>query len=143
MAPAALRNEAQTGFKSAAAYDSGRPTYAPDVVEKLLQNLGLAGVNNAKILDLAAGTGKFTEALSARPEQYEIVCVEPHDDMREQLSRKALSNVKVLNGTAENMGEVEDGTFDGVVAAQVSPEAMLEEALLKTCLGSLSTGTSH
>ncbi|KPI39634.1 putative methyltransferase-like protein [Cyphellophora attinorum] len=113
-----LHNEAQTGFKSAEAYDTGRPSYAPEVVDSLLKHLEVEGVKNAKILDLAAGTGKFTEALAARSEEYEIVAVEPHDDMRAQLSKKSLKNVTVLKGNAENMEGVSDATFDAVIAAQ-------------------------
>lgn len=69
--------------------------------------------------EVPTGTGKFTEALSARPEQYEIVAVEPHDDMRQQLSNKQLPRVTVVNGTAEKMPAAEDGAFAAAVAAQV------------------------
>lgn len=119
MASSFLRNEAQSGFAAAAAYDAGRPAYSPEVVDQLLERLSLKGVQHAKVLDLAAGTGKFTEALCSRPEQFNIVAIEPHNDMREQLSRKALDRVTVLNGSAEHMDGVEDGPFDGVIAAQV------------------------
>jgi SAM-dependent methyltransferase len=136
-----LHDEAQTGFKSAAAYDTGRPSYAPEVVESLLKHLDVAGVKHAKILDLAAGTGKFTEALAARPEEYEIVAVEPHDDMRAQLSQKALKNVAVLKGNAENMEGVNDKTFDAVIVAQVSPhDQPLLPIIVDDCCNRLSIG---
>lgn len=118
--PGAMRNEAQVGFKAAAAYDAGRPSYSPEVVERLLKHVGVSGIRQPKILDLAAGTGKFTEALVARQEEYEIVALEPHDDMRAQLEQKNLKNVTVIKGTAEHMDGVADGQFDAVIAAQVT-----------------------
>jgi ubiquinone/menaquinone biosynthesis C-methylase UbiE len=120
MASSNIRPEALTGFAAAAAYDAGRPSYSSEAVEQLLQKLEVSGVEGAKILDLAAGTGKFTELLSARPEGFAITAVEPHDDMRQQLAAKNLRGVKVLKGTAENMQDIADGSFAAVVAAQAS-----------------------
>lgn len=112
--------EAQTGFASAAAYDAYRPTYPPKALSELLTHLDVAGVKGAKVMDLAAGTGKFTELLSARDEEYDIVAVEPHQGMREQLEKKNLKGVRVLDGTAESMSGVEDEEVAAVVASQVS-----------------------
>jgi ubiquinone/menaquinone biosynthesis C-methylase UbiE len=112
--------EAQTGFASAAAYDVFRPTYPPKALSELLIHLDVAGVKGAKVMDLAAGTGKFTELLSARDEEYDILAVEPHEGMREQLGKKNLRGVRVLDGTAERMGGVEDEEVTAVVASQVS-----------------------
>ena len=119
MSNSGIRQEAQTGFAAAAAYDAGRPTYLSETVDLLLQKLGVVGVQRAKILEIAAGTGKFTEVLSARPEQFEIVAVEPHDEMKQQLSNKQLHGVTVVKGTAENLQGIEDGSFAAVIAAQV------------------------
>lgn len=83
----------------------------------------MAGVQNARIIDLACGTGKFTELLAARPENYEIVGVEPHQEMREQLVKKKLGpRVKVLAGDACNM-PIEEGWGNTVIAAQVRCES--------------------
>ncbi len=114
-----IPNQAQAGFASAAAYDQSRPTYDPKVVEQLLQSLEVAGVERAKVLDLAAGTGKFTELLASRPENYEIIAVEPHDGMREQLQRKNLKGVTVLKGSADDMSGVADSSVAALIAAQV------------------------
>ena len=127
MATSGIRQEAQSGFFAAAAYDQGRPTYLPEAVESLLRNLGVAGVQGAKILEVAAGTGKFTDALSGRPEQFEIVAVEPHDEMKQQLSNKKLERVTVVKGTAENLQGIEDGVFAAVIAAQVGRRAGVQE----------------
>ena len=119
MASSGLKPEAQTGFAAADAYDAHRPTFTPDAVETLLKKLEVAGVDRARVADLAAGTGKFTEILSARPENFEIVAIEPHDAMRKQLSRKQLRGVSVVKGAAEDLSELEDGSFAALVAAQV------------------------
>lgn len=74
----------------------------------------------AQIIDLGSGTGKFTELLVKRDEQYEIVAVEPHAEMRDELVKKGLGErVAVLDGDAGNI-LVEDGWGDALVAAQVS-----------------------
>lgn len=110
---------AQSGFAKANDYDKYRPSYPQDSIDNLLKNLGVYGVNGAAILDLAAGTGKFTSILAARPEKYEIIAVEPHDDMRKILEGKNLKNVAVVRGTADNMPSVGSGWAQAVVVAQV------------------------
>lgn len=83
LAPAALE-----GFRNAAAYDAHRPSYPPEAVDALLEKMRLlsrdvnmvggigsgsgSSTNNddekqdvARIVEIAAGTGKFTEALVA------------------------------------------------------------------------------
>ena len=114
-----LAQAAQTGFASSAAYDAHRPTYSAEAVEQLLSRLEISGVKNASLLDLAAGTGKFTEILAARPESYKIIAVEPHNGMREELQRKKLSQVTVHKGSADSMPDVEDTSVTAVIAAQV------------------------
>lgn len=115
-----LKASVQSGFASAAAYDTHRPSYPTEAVDQFLQNLEISGVKNAKVVDLAAGTGKFTEILASRPEQYDILAIEPHDDMRGELERKDLPAVKVVKGHAEDLSLVPDGSVAAVVAAQVS-----------------------
>ncbi|HEX5147120.1 MAG TPA: hypothetical protein VFV85_08860, partial [Conexibacter sp.] len=52
------------GFADAAdAYERGRPDFAPAVVGALAAELGLPA--GARVLDLAAGTGKLTRTLLA------------------------------------------------------------------------------
>lgn len=120
MAPSfALDNRAASGFKNASNYDAHRPTYPTAAVEKLLTHLGVANQQNAQIIDLASGTGKFTELLAARPEEFEVLAIEPHGDMRQELVKKKLgSRVKILDGDAAHM-PAEEGWGDALVAAQV------------------------
>jgi len=118
-----IKHEAQTGFDAAGDYDTHRPTYPAESVEQLLDALEIAGVQRAKVADLAAGTGKFTALLAARPEQYDILAIEPHDGMRAELEKKKLQGVTVVNGTAELMPEVETESLAALVASQVSISA--------------------
>jgi hypothetical protein len=55
----------------------------------------------------------------ARPEQFEVVVVEPYKGMREELIKKNLrSGVKIIEGDAGNM-PIEEGWGDALTAAQV------------------------
>lgn len=67
------------GFQNASSYDKHRPSYPPEAVTRFLKHLQVSGVKEARIIDLAAGTGKFTEMLVGREEDFEILAVEPHD----------------------------------------------------------------
>lgn len=82
--------------------------------------------NNEKatVVDLAAGTGLFTEALVASSgrrggERFEIIAVEPHDQMRQELESKALPGVRVVKGWASEL-PIESASVDVVFATQVS-----------------------
>ncbi|KAK1084323.1 hypothetical protein LTR48_005550 [Friedmanniomyces endolithicus] len=108
---------AAQGFAASANYDKSRPSYTPTVVEQVLSQCRVSGRQHAKILDLAAGGGKFTELLARRPEGFEIVAVEPHDGMREVLEGKKLAGVSVKAGRAEGI-PLEDESVDAVVVAQ-------------------------
>ncbi|KAJ4061250.1 hypothetical protein NW756_001000 [Fusarium oxysporum] len=120
MASQTIHDIATKGFDDALSYDAHRPSYPPAAVASLLGHLGLEGQSGRHILDLAAGTGKFTELLSARPEGYEIIAVEPLDSMRNTLAAKKLPKVDVRPGTAAEMKDVGDGWADGCIVAQVS-----------------------
>ena len=114
-----ISSVAVTGFADAPSYDLYRPSYPRSAVSALLAHLRVSGVRNAKILDLAAGTGKFTELLADRNEEFETVAVEPHEGMRSELERKGLRGVTVVGGNATRM-PVKTEEVDAVVVAQVS-----------------------
>ncbi|KAI0486018.1 S-adenosyl-L-methionine-dependent methyltransferase [Xylaria cf. heliscus] len=122
---------AEEGFKDAHSYDTHRPNYPPEAVEAFLQNLQIAGQDETvNIVEIASGTGKFTEVLAARPERYSVKAVEPHGPMRDKLTQKDLPGVEVLNGKADKM-PVEDEWGDVCIAAQAfhwfaTPEALKE-----------------
>lgn len=115
----ALNSHAALGFAASTDYDTHRPSYPAASVQELLTGCRVAGKRGARIVDLAAGTGKFTELLCQRDEEFEIIAIEPHDGMREVLERKQLPRVRVVSGTAGEMGGLEEGAVDCVIAAQV------------------------
>ena len=58
-----LHLAAQTGFSSAAElYQSVRPSYPPQVIDWLRQQLQLS--ERSQVIDLGAGTGKFLGGVS-------------------------------------------------------------------------------
>lgn len=115
---------AEAGFRNATAYDAYRPSYPAAAADDFLTRLGVAGMPGANVIEIAAGTGKFTEQLGRRPERFAVRAVEPHDGMRARLEDKVradkdLVGVQVLPGKAEKM-PVEDEWGDACIAAQVS-----------------------
>ena len=102
---------ASEGFAAGAgAYGRARPAYPPDAIVALTRGLP----RNARVLDLGAGTGKFTSMI-VQPGR-EIVALEPVAEMRAQLAND-LPTVHVAAGTAEAI-PFADGAFDAVFAAQ-------------------------
>ncbi|TPX17480.1 uncharacterized protein E0L32_003123 [Thyridium curvatum] len=142
-APAAgdpLPDAASRGFRDAASYDAHRPAYPPALVAELLARMRLSedrshdGARRARVLELGAGTGKFTAALAAalaarRHEGFEVLAVEPHGPMREQLVARGLPGVRVVEGRAEGMPFVGDEWADGCVVAQAFHWFATEETL--------------
>lgn len=119
MAQHKIATTAAAGFQNALSYDAHRPSYPTEAVESLLEHLEVRGIQYSKVIDLAAGTGIFTELLAAHPDKYETLAVEPHPQMREVLQMKDLQGVTVMDGIATDMVGVENGWADAVVAAQV------------------------
>ena len=113
-----LSDKAVDGFAEAALYDQHRPSYSDEAVAALLDAAGLTGLDAANVVDLAAGTGKFTEALAARPEHFKILAVEPHGQMRAQLAQKKLDDVTVVEGFSTAI-PTDSESIDAVFVAQV------------------------
>ncbi|KPM38083.1 hypothetical protein AK830_g8491 [Neonectria ditissima] len=125
----AVHDAASKGFHNAQSYDAHRPSYGDAAVSSLLKHLNLEGEVGGRIVDLGAGTGKFTEVLAARPEGFEIIAVEPLNSMRETLAAKQLKGVKTRAGTASKIEAVEDGWADGCIVAQAFHWFAKEESL--------------
>jgi SAM-dependent methyltransferase len=92
-------------------YERGRPEYPRAAIGALAAELGLAP--GATVLDLAAGTGKFSRALLAAG--FDLVAVEPLAELR-ALLRERVDSERVREGTAEEI-PLPDASVDAVAVA--------------------------
>ncbi|AWA39795.1 SAM-dependent methyltransferase [Pseudomonas fluorescens] len=119
-----VHHAAASGYKTAAdTYVKGRPDYPPAVSEWLTGTLGLDG--HKTVIDLGAGTGKFTGRLVATGAQ--VIAVEPVAQMLEKLSL-AWPQVLAVSGTATDL-PLPDASVDAVVCAQAFHWFASREAL--------------
>lgn len=121
-----IHHAAADGYASGAdTYVKGRPDYPPAVSAWLRDTLGLRP--GKTVLDLGAGTGKFTPRLVDTGAM--VIAVEPVPAMLANLSA-ALPQVRALAGTATAI-PLPDASVDAVVCAQAfhwfaTPEALDE-----------------
>jgi SAM-dependent methyltransferase len=109
----AIHPAARVGFGAAAdAYERGRPEYPTGAVGWLVETLAIGP--GARVLDLAAGTGKLTRMLVGGGGR--LVAVEPVDGMR-RVFRSVLPDVPVVGGRAEAI-PLADRSIDAAVVAQ-------------------------
>ncbi len=93
----AIHQAAAQGFASQAdTYARGRPEYPAEIDTWLRGTLGLSA--GRTVLDLGAGTGRFTRRLVETGAT--VIAVEPVAQMRAQLA-VALPSVQALEGSAE------------------------------------------
>lgn len=108
-----VHHAAGVGYQRAAGvYESSRPSYPLAALAALADALPLEA--GRTVVDLGAGTGKFTRLLALTGA--EVLAVEPVKEMRERLA-ELLPGVAATDGTAEDTG-LPDGCADAVVAAQ-------------------------
>ena len=109
----AIDRTAAQGFSAGAdAYKRARPDYAIEAVDALVTRLGIGA--DARVVDLGAGTGKFTAQLV--PTGAELIAIEPVANMRAHLAAD-LPGVGVLAGTGERI-PLADASVDAIVVAQ-------------------------
>jgi SAM-dependent methyltransferase len=94
-----------------AEYERGRPDYPPAVVGALAAELHLQP--GARVLDLAAGTGKLTRALLAGG--LDVLAVEPQAALRDVLAER-IGSERVRDGLAEAIPFADD-TFAAVTVS--------------------------
>ncbi len=122
----AIHPSAAKGYaKKAEAYDRGRPDYPSEVDQWLIDDLGMDP--SSAVLELGAGTGKFTRRLLATGAS--VTAVEPVPAMQAIL-RLAAPNAETIVGTAEDI-PLNNETIDIVVCAQsfhwfATPTALAE-----------------
>jgi SAM-dependent methyltransferase len=101
---------AARGFsEGAGAYERARPGYPDEAIDWLAERAGLRA--GSQVIDLAAGTGKLSRALSVRG--IEVTAVEPLERMRELIEPP----IRTLEGTAERI-PLPDSSADAVTVAQ-------------------------
>ena len=93
----------------ASVYEQSRPSYPAEAVTWMIDSLGIRP--SSRVLDLAAGTGKFTRLLHGR-----VVAIEPIEGMRRQFV-SAVPGVPVIAGVAEAI-PLADESVDAVTVAQ-------------------------
>lgn len=103
-----FEQHAQSFGAAADAYEHGRPGY-PDAAAAWLFPDGAP-----LVVDVGAGTGKFTRTLLDHAT--EVLAVEPDAAMRSRL-QTALPDVRALDGAGESI-PLDDGVADGVTFAQ-------------------------
>ena len=122
----AIHHSAVEGYNAKAdTYVKGRPDYPPEVDGWLRNDLGLNG--NKTVLDLGAGTGKFSSRLLAIGAT--VTAVEPVPAMLNQLMQ-LYPGIEAKEGSAEHI-PLADASVDAVVCAQAfhwfaTPEALKE-----------------
>jgi SAM-dependent methyltransferase len=115
---------AAAGFgRDAGTYVRGRPEFPPAALDWLRDDLGLRA--GKTVVDLGAGTGKFTRLLLQTSAT--VIAVEPVAAMREQL-RCDLPNANALPGNAQHM-PLPDACADALVCAQAFHWFATSEAL--------------
>lgn len=122
-----VHEAAAAGFERGARdYEAGRPGYPGDAVDFIVGELSIGP--GTRVVDLGAGTGKFTRLLV--PTGADILAVEPVAGMRDVFA-EAVPGVPVVDGTGEDL-PVDDGSVDVLTAAQtfhwVVPDAGVAEA---------------
>ncbi|WP_248751733.1 class I SAM-dependent methyltransferase [Pseudomonas sp. MWU15-20650] len=104
---------AQHGFSTqAVTYAQGRPDYPRQLTGWLADALHINA--QSTVIDLGAGTGKFTRLLSTLAPT--LIAVEPVAAMGAQLT-KLLPDVRLVDGTAESI-PLPSASADAVVCAQ-------------------------
>jgi SAM-dependent methyltransferase len=103
---------AAAGFSDAADYEAARPSYPPDAVAWLVENLRIEP--GRRVVDLAAGTGKLTRLIA--PAGSDLVAAEPVAGMRDTF-RAAVPGIPIIATTAEQLA-FRDASIDAVTVAQ-------------------------
>ncbi|MDR2307505.1 MAG: methyltransferase domain-containing protein [Paucimonas sp.] len=108
-----VHSAASTGYaRQSGNYEQGRPDYPQALLGWLGDTLGIA--RDTQVLDLGAGTGKFTRLLAQLGPR--LTAVEPVAAMRAQFCAQ-LPGVPVLDGTAQHL-PLADASQQVVVCAQ-------------------------
>ena len=110
---AEIHHAARSGFsKASSAYVSGRPGYPKEIDRWLRDTLDMC--SNKRVVDLAAGTGKFTDHLLQTGA--EVIAVDPVQPMLDEL-RRSYPAACAMEGSATRI-PLEDESADALFCAQ-------------------------
>ncbi len=119
-----IHRSAALGFAAKAdAYVRGRPDYPEAIIGWLRERLGLG--EGRSVIDLGAGTGKFTSCLLATGAH--VIAVEPVKEMRAKIVQ-TLPKVATYDGSATSI-PLPDDSVDAVTCAQAFHWFATKEAL--------------
>ncbi|KAL5013472.1 hypothetical protein ScPMuIL_007742 [Solemya velum] len=129
-----LHEKTKTGFTEGSLYDQGRPSYTSEGVEHILSILDLDSLAGPDIrydvLELGAGTGKFTSKIVEKlPESIRYFATEPMDDLRRQLAVNC-PTVEIGKCVAKSI-PLPDCSVKAVIAAQCFHWFATEESLVE------------
>lgn len=104
----------QTSYdKNHETYDKFRPGYTQKTVAKVIEVCKLT--ENSKVVEVAAGTGKFTNEL-VKATKAEITAVEPSTGMLESF-RKNFPNIEAIQASSYKI-PLPDASADAIIVAQ-------------------------
>jgi SAM-dependent methyltransferase len=106
------KNVSTRGFANGSRYERGRPGYPDEALAMFTLVFDLRP--GTRVIDLGAGTGKFTRQLARSGA--EILAVEPSPSMRAELAR-TVPDVTLADGSAEAI-PADDASVDAVFVAQ-------------------------
>ncbi|HEX4220652.1 MAG TPA: class I SAM-dependent methyltransferase [Acidimicrobiales bacterium] len=101
-----------SGFGNGSRYERGRPGYPEEALAMFARVFALGP--GKRVIELGAGTGKFTRQLALSG--VDILAVEPSRSMRSELAR-TVAAVKLVDGSAEDI-PAPDASADAVFVAQ-------------------------
>ncbi|KAK9820666.1 hypothetical protein WJX74_002948 [Apatococcus lobatus] len=110
---AGVHRVAQQGFRAnVQAYETARPSFPADAIAQIVSLLR----PDSQILDVGAGTGKFTRLLASKCGYANVQAVEPVEEMRECF-QTAVPGVCVQDGSADFL-PLPDSSMDCITCAQ-------------------------
>ena len=109
-----IHEAAAAGYERGAAdYEKGRPGYPTAAIDALVRECGIGELTT--VVDLGAGTGKFTRHLFAHTAN--VIAVEPVEAMRAAYAAN-FPGARVIAGTAEDVPGLLEQSVDVVTVAQ-------------------------
>ena len=122
---------ASMAFEASATYEQVRPSYSVESVKFFLEKLSILEQQRAQplsVLELGAGTGKFTRVMVEvlKGIDARVIASDPTNAMVQEFQR-VLPNVELLQCFAENIGRFSFILYCAILALLTFPSAILEK----------------